>query len=284
MIKTATQLKALIRNLSKGNSAYSQILLRNFMMERFLERISLSKYKDKFILKGGMLISTIVGIDIRSTMDLDTTIKNANLNKTAINDLISEIISIPLDDGVSFRIKRIEDIMEGADYPGIRVNMDAYFDSVTSPVKIDISTGDAITPKEIKHNIKLMFENRSIELYAYNLETVVAEKLETIIVRSTTNTRMRDFYDLYILRKLYFSKIDKNDLHKALKATALNRDTLKLIEANDINDLFDELERNTEMKALWNNYQNNYSYSKGISWTDACNSAKELYKLAYPSY
>lgn len=284
MIKTATQLKALIRNLSKGDSAYSQILLRNFMMERFLERISLSRHKDKFILKGGMLISTIVGIDIRSTMDLDTTIKDANLNKTTINDLISEIISIPLDDGVSFRIKRIEDIMEGADYPGIRVNMDAYFDSVTSPVKIDISTGDAITPKEIKHNIKLMFENRSIELYAYNLETVVAEKLETIIVRSTANTRMRDFYDLYILSKLYFSKIVKNNLHKALKATASNRDTLKLIEANDINDLFDELEKNTEMKALWVNYQNNYYYSKDISWSSVCNSARELYKLAYPSY
>ena len=156
MITTARQLKDLIRNMSKKKSADAQILMRNYMMERFLERISLSEYKDKFILKGGMLVAAMVGLDARATMDLDATIKGANVSLTDVETIISNIITIPIDDGVSFCIKRISEIMEEADYPGVRVSMETKFDGVITPLKIDISTGDVITPKEIRYSFNLM--------------------------------------------------------------------------------------------------------------------------------
>ena len=170
MITTARQLKDLIRNLSKKKSAYAQILMRNYMMERFLERISLSEYKNQFILNGGMLVAAMVGLDARATMDLDATIKGTNVSVEDVEMIISQIISIPLDDGVSFRIKRISEIMEEADYPGVRVSMETKFDGVITPLKIDISTGDIITPREIKYNFNLMLEDRTIEVWAYNYE------------------------------------------------------------------------------------------------------------------
>ena len=220
MIKTARQLKDLIRNLSKKNAADAQILMRNYMMERFLERISLSSYRDKFILKGGMLVAAMVGLDARSTMDLDATVKGANVSVEDVENMMAEIIAVPIDDGVTFQVKSISEIMDEAEYPGIRVTMTTLFDGVRTPLKIDISTGDAITPKEVRYSFKLMLEDRSIDVWAYNLETVLAEKLETIITRTTTNTRMRDFYDIAILQQLYGSTLDPHILHDALLATA----------------------------------------------------------------
>ncbi len=189
----------------------AQLLMRNYMMERFLERISLSEYRDKFILKGDMLVAAMVGLDARSTMDLDATVKGANVNVEDIENLISAIVSVPLDDGVKFQLKSISEIMDEAEYPGIRVNMTTTFDGVVTPLKIDISTGDAITPREIRYSFKLMLEDRSIDIWAYNLETVLAEKLETIITRTTTNTRMRDFYDIYILEQLHGNTLEPSD-------------------------------------------------------------------------
>lgn len=193
MIKTAKQLKDLIRNLSKEKSADAQLLMRNYMMERFLERISLSEYKDKFILKGGMLVAAMVGLDARSTMDLDATIKGANVTVEDMKNIISAIVSVPLEDGVSFRVKKISEIMDEAEYPGVRIGLETKFDGVITPLKIDISAGDVITPREVRYHFKLMLEERTIDVWAYNLETVLAEKLETIISRTITNTRMRDF-------------------------------------------------------------------------------------------
>ena len=201
MIKTARQLKDLIRNLSKDKAADAQILMRNYMMERFLERISLSEYRDKFILKGGMLVAAMVGLDARSTMDIDATVKGATVGIEEVENMIASIISVPVDDGVEFRVKRISEIMDEAEYPGIRISMETEFDGVITPLKTDISTGDAITPREVRYSFKLMLEDRSIEIWAYNLETVLAEKLETVVSRATTNTRMRDFYDLHILSR-----------------------------------------------------------------------------------
>lgn len=171
MIKTARQLKDLIRNLSREKSADAQLLMRNYMMERFLERISLSEYRDKFILKGGMLVAAMVGLDARSTMDLDATVKGANVNVEDIENLISAIVSVPIDDGVKFQLKSISEIMDEAEYPGIRVSMTTTFDGVVTPLKIDISTGDAITPREVRYSFKLMLEDRSIDIWAYNLES-----------------------------------------------------------------------------------------------------------------
>ena len=279
MITTARQLKDLIRNLSKKKSADAQILMRNYMMERFLERISLSEYKNQFILKGGMLVAAMVGLDARATMDLDATIKGTNVSVEDVEMIISKIISIPLNDGVLFRIKRISEIMEEADYPGVRVSMETKFDGVITPLKIDISTGDIITPREIKYNFNLMLENRTIEVWAYNLETVLAEKLETVISRNVTNTRMRDFYDIYILQKLYGEQLSKDVLWDALVATAKKRETLEQIETEDIDEVFDEIQSSSVMENLWKAYQRNYSYSADIPWHTIMKSIRTLYEI-----
>ena len=279
MITTARQLKDLIRNLSKKKSADAQILMRNYMMERFLERISLSEYKNQFILKGGMLVAAMVGLDARATMDLDATIKGTNVSVEDVEMIISQIISIPLDDGVSFRVKRISEIMEEADYPGVRVSMETKFDGVITPLKIDISTGDVITPREIKYKFNLMLEDRTIEVWAYNLETVLAEKLETVISRNVTNTRMRDFYDIYILQKLYGEQLSKDVLRDALVATAKKRETLEQIETEDIDEVFDEIQSSSVMENLWKAYQRNYSYSADIPWHTIMKSIRTLYEI-----
>lgn len=279
MITTARQLKDLVRNLSKKKSADAQILMRNYMMERFLERISLSEYKNQFILKGGMLVAAMVGLDARATMDLDATIKGTNVSVEDVEMIISKIISTPLNDGVLFRIKRISEIMEEADYPGVRVSMETKFDGVITPLKIDISTGDIITPREIKYNFNLMLENRTIEVWAYNLETVLAEKLETVISRNVTNTRMRDFYDIYILQKLYGEQLSKDVLWDALVATAKKRETLEQIETEDIDEVFDEIQSSSVMENLWKAYQRNYSYSADIPWHTIMKSIRTLYEI-----
>ena len=183
MIKTARQLKDLIRNLSKDKAADAQILMRNYMMERFLERISLSEYRDKFILKGGMLVAAMVGLDARSTMDIDATVKGATVGIEEVENMIASIISVPVDDGVEFRVKRISEIMDEAEYPGIRVSMETEFDGVITPLKTrHFHRRCHHAPRGDVYSFKLMLEDRSIEIWAYNLETVLAEKLETVDV------------------------------------------------------------------------------------------------------
>lgn len=278
MIKTARQLKDLIRNLSREKSADAQLLMRNYMMERFLERISLSEYRDKFILKGGMLVAAMVGLDARSTMDLDATVKGANVNVEDIENLISAIVSVPIDDGVKFQLKSISEIMDEAEYPGIRVSMTTTFDGVVTPLKIDISTGDAITPREVRYSFKLMLEDRSIDIWAYNLETVLAEKLETIITRTTTNTRMRDFYDIYILDQLHGNTLNRQTLHDALRATAHKRGTEQhLAEAAEV---FEEVENSPVMQKLWESYRKKFSYAADQEWNIIMRAVRSLYALS----
>lgn len=277
MIKTARQLKDLIRNLSREKSADAQILMRNYMMERFLERISLSEYRDKFILKGGMLVAAMVGLDARSTMDLDATIKGANVNVEDIENLISSIVTVPIDDGVKFQLKSISEIMDEAEYPGIRVSMSTTFDGVVTPLKIDISTGDAITPREVRYSFKLMLEDRSIDIWAYNLETVLAEKLETIITRTTTNTRMRDFYDIYILEQLHGTTLNPKILHDALLATAHKRGSEKYL--NQAEEVFDEVENDSVMQILWEAYRKKFSYASDLEWDVIMKVIRRLYVL-----
>lgn len=278
MIKTAKQLKDLIRNLSKAKSADAQILMRNYMMERFLERISLSEYRDKFILKGGMLVAAMVGLDARSTMDMDATVKGATVGIPEVEAMIAAIISVQMDDGVNFRVKQISEIMDEAEYPGIRISMETEFDRVITPLKIDISTGDAITPREVRYSFQLMLENRTIEIWAYNLETVLAEKLETVVSRSTTNTRMRDFYDLYILNQLHGQSILASDLRAALTATAAKRGTDKYLP--DALAVCDEVEESPVMEKLWTAYQKKFSYASDLSWHMVMDSIRNLYRLA----
>lgn len=278
MINTAKQLKDLIRNLSKKKSADAQILMRNYMMERFLERMSVSQYQDKFILKGGMLVAAMVGLDARATMDIDATIKGADVNVETVERIISDIVSVPLEDGVTFRIKQISEIMDEADYPGVRVSMETEFDGVRTPLKIDISTGDVITPREIQYSFKLMLEERSIDVWAYNLETVLAEKLETVISRNITNTRMRDFYDIHILLKLYSNMLDEQVLGEALQATAKKRGTERYL--SDAADILNEVQNDPNMQKLWNAYQKKFSYAEDISWDMVMESIKELHCMS----
>jgi hypothetical protein len=192
--------------------------------------------------------------------------------------MISSIFSVSLEDGVTFRVKRISEIMDEAEYPGIRVSMETEFDGVITPLKLDISTGDAITPKEVRYRFKLMLEERSIEVWAYNLETVLAEKLETIITRTTANTRMRDFYDIYILLQLHGSSVVPGDFHQALAATARKRGTEKyLAEATAV---FDEVEHSPIMEKLWASYRKKFSYAADLSWSTVMASVRRLYKIS----
>ena len=277
MIKTARQLKDLIRNLSKDKAADAQILMRNYMMERFLERITLSEYRNKFILKGGMLVAAMVGLDARSTMDVDATVKGATVGIEEVENMIASIISVPVDDGVEFRVKRISEIMDEAEYPGIRVSMETEFDGVITPLKIDISTGDAITPREVRYSFKLMLEDRSIEIWAYNLETVLAEKLETVVSRVTTNTRMRDFYDIYILDQLHGNTLNRQTLYDALLATAKKRGTERhLAEAVDV---LNEVESSHVMQKLWESYRRKFSYAADLEWSIIMGAVRSLYAL-----
>lgn len=276
MIKTSRQLKDLIRNLSKDKAADAQILMRNYMMERFLERISLSEYKDKFILKGGMLVAAMVGIDARSTMDLDATVRGANVNVEDVENIISNIISVSIDDSVKFTVKQISEIMDEAEYPGVRVSLETEFDGVRTPLKVDISTGDIITPSAVSYTFKLMLEDRTIDVLAYNLETVLAEKLETVVSRATTNTRMRDFYDIHILNNLHGETVDYEILGQALSATAKKRGTETFLSESE--EVFDEIEDSDAMQKLWKSYQKKFSYAADITWHSVMESIRCMYR------
>jgi predicted nucleotidyltransferase component of viral defense system len=262
---TPEQVKGRIKNVAKENKADARTLMRIYMMERFLERVANSQYKDNFIIKGGMLVTAMVGVALRSTMDIDTSIKNQNLSAEDAKRIVDDIKDIDLGDGVTFEVKEVSNIMDEMEYPGIRFTMNAVMGKLVTPMKIDISTGDIITPREIKYNFNLMLENRTIEVWAYNLETVLAEKLETVISRNVTNTRMRDFYDIYILQKLHGKQLKKQVLWNALVATARKRGTLEQINSGDRREIFDEIEISSVMENLWKTYQKNYSYAADIS-------------------
>jgi len=263
MIKTSRQLKDLIRNKAKGDSDKSALLIRNYGMERFLERVSLSRYKDNFILKGGMLVSAMVGLDNRATMDIDTTIRNFPLDVERARQIVEEIAAVELGDNIRFTVKEAGTIMDEAEYGGVRLSLDAFLDTTRIPLKIDISTGDVITPAEIQYRYKLMFEDRYITLWAYTLETVLAEKIETVLSRGVLNTRLRDFYDLYILQQTE-TRIDTNTLSAALAATCRKRGSETVLP--DYGRALDEIHASRVMRGLWDNYQKKNSYAAGIAW------------------
>lgn len=263
-MRTSTQLKAQIRNLSHKLKVETEVLLRNYMMERFLERIAVSKYKHNFILKGGMLITSMVGIDVRTTMDMDATIKGQSLSKSEITAIIEEIFEIQMNDGAVFFFQSIEEIREEADYPGYRLSIGAIFDKTQQTLKIDITTGDYVTPREIEYAYKLMFEDRTISIMAYNLETVLAEKFETIITRGVANTRMRDFYDIYILTNT--QTFDGITFKAALDKTVEKRSTSKQM-TDGITDMIVRILGNQTMTDHWQRYQKKYFYAADISWS-----------------
>ena len=272
MIHSSKQLKDLIRNLSKEVGIEAHVLIRKYMMERFLERVSSSKYNGSFILKGGMLVAAFVGVEARATMDIDTTIKGIPVTMVDMERTITEISNIDLDDNVKFRIKKVSEIMDEAEYSGIRFSMDAVLDGAVIPLKIDISTGDVITPREIAYSYKLMFEDRTIPIMTYPIETLLAEKLETVISRSITNTRMRDFYDIHILLKS--QNINADILALALERTAKKRGNFNLLE--NAESVLKIVKSDEDMKRLWNIYQKKFKYAGEYTWDEVIHSVREL--------
>ena len=268
------QLKAIIKNLAKEKHISAQLVMQNFMLERLLERISVSKYQQNFILKGGFLIAAMVGLDTRATMDMDATIKGLPVNEQTIREMFGEICRIELDDDVSFSFRSIGEIREGDEYMGYRVSLSVNYPPMAVPLKLDITTGDRITPKEIEYRFKLLLEDRSISVLAYNLETIMAEKLETVISRGDQNTRPRDYYDIYILTKLQYSNINIERLKKALSATTEKRGSSIVVK--DYRRIMNAVENSDIMQRQWNNYQKDFDYAADILFKDVCEAVVKL--------
>ena len=274
MIKNATQLKAKIKNFAKEKNMDSRTVLQEYVLERFIVRISKSKYKNDFILKGGMLISSMVGVDLRSTLDIDTTIKGFEFTLDKLNEVLNEIIETDIGDMFNFKILMNKKIMEETEYHGYRVTLEANFDTISQKFKIDISTGDIITPNEVKYNIKQMLSDDKIEILAYNIETILSEKIHSIIQKGEDNTRARDYYDIYILEKTKKEEINNNILKEAIINKFEERKNSNLVSNIYLKVL--NLEKNIKLKELWNEYRNKFTYAKDIEFEDTIKSLKNI--------
>jgi len=263
MSSKSMSLKAKINNYAKSRNIAAQVVLQNFMFEHLLERISVSAYRDKFIIKGGMLISSLVGLDTRSTMDLDTTLRHLQLSEGELSKVISEICAIDLKDDIIFELTTLIPERENDRYGGFCAKLLAIYDNVTVNLSIDITTGDIVTPAPIEYDFCGIFDSdKHIPLFAYNIETILAEKAETIISRNVLNTRMRDFYDIYIL--LTTRKLNKDLFWKALESTANHRGTFT--QMNNFSDTISIISENTKLKSLWKAYCRKFNYAKDIEF------------------
>ena len=272
-MSNAMSLKAKIRNVAKEKNIPAQVILQNYMFERLLVRLSVSEYKEKFVLKGGMLVAAIVGLDNRATMDMDTTLKNLPLTPEAIRSALEDICNIEFDDGVLFEIGTISSIREDDIYGGYRVMLSAKLDTLLTPLSIDVSTGDAITPHAVQYNFSEIFDSgKSYELWAYNIETVLAEKVETILRRGVFNTRPRDFYDAFILSKT--QNFDKDVFVDALRATANHRGTTQQIA--DVPGILKNIEESKELVTMWDKYRKQFAYAADIEYSQIITALKTL--------
>ena len=276
IIKTSRQLKDKVSNLSGNDSKKAQTLIRKYMMERFLARISHSKYKNNFILKGGMLVSALVGVESRATMDIDTTVRMLPLTKDNAIEVIAEIMKIDLDDDIFYEIKKVEDIMEEHDYSGVRFTISVTLEKLRDTIKIDISTGDEITPSAIEFSYPMMFDDERINIWSYNLETMLAEKLETVIARSTLNTRMRDFYDIHILWSEKANMINIETLRRAIINVARKRETLELFDNMD--EILDDIAESDYLRNNWSNYRKGSYYVGDLEWADVLETTVNILK------
>lgn len=267
-MKNAMQLKAIIKNIAKNKNISAALVLQNYMLERFLERVSLSRYHDNYIIKGGFLIASMVGLDSRATMDMDATIKGYPVNEEAIRKMVEDIIAVHVEDAIHFCLKSVREIREGDEYTGYRVALTADYEKMAVPLKLDITTGDKITPREIEYSYKLMMEDRSIRVLAYNLSTILAEKLETVVSRGNQNTRPRDYYDIYILSKLQVENIDIDSLKAALSATTAKRGSSELMM--QYAEIMRTVKSSDVMKRQWDNYRKDFDYAAGIEFEETC--------------
>ena len=266
--KNPMQLKALIKNKAAEKHISAQLVMQNYMLERLLERMSISPYRNNFIIKGGFLVSALVGLDNRATMDLDTTIKGFSLTHEAIRSIFEDICAIQIEDDVQFEIVGISDIRETDDYPGIRVALKANYLPISVPLTVDVTTGDMITPREIEYTFPLVFENRTINIVSYNIETVMAEKLETVLSRSIANTRPRDYYDIYILNALRGDECSMTILRRALERTVQKRGSSSIL--TDYPAILKDISESDTLRKQWEKYSREYDYAKDIIFSDIC--------------
>ena len=273
MIKNAKSLMDKSRNLAVSCNITVNEVLQNYMFERILERLSVSKYKNNFILKGGLLLSSIMGIDTRTTMDMDTCIKGMDLTEEQLYEVLQEILNIDVNDGVKFEIRNSQPIREEDDYGGLKYNLLAIFDNLRVNLSIDIATGDLITPREIEYDYKMIFENRNLKIMTYNVESIIVEKFQTVINRGILNSRMKDYYDLYYL--ITYKNFSKENLKNAIIKTFNKRDT----DIKSINKVIDEIEKSEFVKELWTSYSEKYQYAKCLEFKKVINSIKRIEKI-----
>jgi predicted nucleotidyltransferase component of viral defense system len=273
MIKNAKSLMDKSRKLAANYNITANEVLQNYMFERILERLSISEYKSNFILKGGLLLSSIMGIDTRTTMDMDTCIKGINLTDEQLYKVLKEILNIDVGDNVSFEIKNSEPIREEDDYGGLRYNIIAKFDNIKVNLSIDIATGDLITPREIEYDYKMIFEDKSLKIMTYNIESIIAEKFQTVISRGILNSRMKDYYDLYYL--LTYKEISKKNLKNAIIRTFEKRET----DINNIDRVFTEIKTSDFIKELWISYSKQHSYADNIEFEQVINVIQKIKEI-----
>ena len=277
MKRNTMSFKAIINNMAKENNVAAQSVLQTYMLERLLERISISKYKDNFILKGGMLISAMLGIDSRTTMDMDTTVRGIQMEEDDIVRIIKEILTVDVGDGIRFEYESIEPIREEDAYNNFRVHLRAKYGKIDAPMKIDVTTGDKITPAAVQYDFPMLFEDKTVSVMAYTLETVLAEKYETIIRRNIGTTRARDFYDLHTLYRSRKSEIRVDILKAAVLHTAQKRESLEDIK--DWKDILKDLREEPQMYLLWDNYIAENKYIGNLKFHVVLDTVEEIAQI-----
>ena len=273
-MKNAMQLKAAISKMAKEKHIPAQLVMQNYMLERLLERIAHSRYQGNFILKGGLLIASMVGLHSRATMDMDATIRNHPVNENSIKTMFEEIVSIPIDDNITFSFQEVGEIRKNDAYGGYRVSLTANFLPMKVPLKLDITTGDKITPKAVEYKYPMMFNDGTLEIFAYNLETILAEKLETVISRGDQNTRPRDFYDIFILSKLKGDQINWTILRQAVSETAQKRNSGMLMP--QYQSILEQIVSSPVMQNHWTIYQRDYEYAREVDFSATCETILQL--------
>lgn len=276
-MKTPEQLKGTIRSMAAQKNLRAQEILQMFLFERVLERLEHSAYKNNFILKGGLLISSMIGISERTTMDMDTTVRGIQMEEDEIVKAIKEILEIDIEDGVAFEYQSIEPISEDDAYNNFRIHLRAKYGKIDSPMKIDVTTGDVITPAAIQYDFPMLFEDRSISVMAYTLETILAEKYETIIRRNIGTTRARDYYDLHTLYRSRKDEVRPEVLKAAVLHTAQKRDSVQ--DMNDWKDILKDIREETKMYLLWDNYIAENKYIGDLEFHIVLDTVEEVARL-----
>jgi len=276
-VKSSRQLNARIRALSEEIQVAPQILLRFYLMEHLLERISVSKYRRHFILKGGMLVASMVGLKTRSTMDIDAMMKGVAISESAIREIFGELAAMNGESGITMSVADVREIREEAEYTGYRVSLNASFDRIRENFKVDVSVGDIIVPSAVEYGYLMLLEDRRIEIFAYSLEMILAEKLETILSRGVANTRMRDFYDVFTLLKIFNGRIDTTRLKEALSAVSKNRGSEEVVK--NYRDIHDSIKSSPVMAGLWDIYAKKNAYVQNLQWQDTIMSMEAILPL-----